>query len=151
VWCIHHLRPSDASGSWGCGTFISSGKWFMLQWPRSWADFHITVLSGVHIPGKENGLADALSHNNPNLSDFFCSTGAVSHTSRVSLSAVDTTTRLHVTELDTLLGKLFAKSLADSTRRSYGGSQKQIIISVRKPTSHLCLSPKKCCVTLPHS
>ena len=34
---------SDASGSWGCGAFTSSGEWLQLQWPESWADVHITV------------------------------------------------------------------------------------------------------------
>ena len=34
---------SDASGLWGCGVFTSDGKWFMLPWPKTWANFHITV------------------------------------------------------------------------------------------------------------
>ena len=34
---------SDASGSWGCGAFTSSGEWFQLEWPESWQEFHITV------------------------------------------------------------------------------------------------------------
>ena len=34
---------SDASGSWGCGAFTSSGEWLQLQWPESWASVHITV------------------------------------------------------------------------------------------------------------
>lgn len=34
---------SDASGSWGCGAFSSSGEWFQLQWPASWEAVHITV------------------------------------------------------------------------------------------------------------
>ena len=34
---------SDVLGSWGCGAYTSWGQWFMLQWPTSWATFHITV------------------------------------------------------------------------------------------------------------
>ena len=34
---------SDASGNWGCGAFCSSGKWFQIQWPDSWAPIHTTV------------------------------------------------------------------------------------------------------------
>ena len=34
---------SNASGSWGCGAFTSSGEWLQLQWPESWASVHITV------------------------------------------------------------------------------------------------------------
>lgn len=31
------------SGSWGCGAFSSSGDWFQLSWPDSWAGLHITI------------------------------------------------------------------------------------------------------------
>ena len=34
---------SDASGSWGCGAYSSSGDWFQLEWPESWKDLHITI------------------------------------------------------------------------------------------------------------
>ena len=34
---------SDASGSWGCGTYTSDGQWFQLQLPESWSDIHITI------------------------------------------------------------------------------------------------------------
>ena len=34
---------SDASGSWGCGAFSSSGKWFQLAWSDQWKGYHITV------------------------------------------------------------------------------------------------------------
>ena len=34
---------SDASGSWGCGAYLSTGAWFQLEWPKSWASTHITV------------------------------------------------------------------------------------------------------------
>lgn len=34
---------SDASGSWGCGAFASSGEWFQFQWPDSWKGLDITV------------------------------------------------------------------------------------------------------------
>lgn len=34
---------SDASGSWGCGAFISSGAWFQFCWPPSWGPIHITM------------------------------------------------------------------------------------------------------------
>ena len=34
---------SDASGSWGCGAFLSTGEWFMCPWPPNWAKMHISV------------------------------------------------------------------------------------------------------------
>ena len=34
---------SDASGSWGCGAFTSTGEWFQLKLPETWSDIHITV------------------------------------------------------------------------------------------------------------
>jgi len=34
---------SRATSGLECGTFTSSDKWFMLQWPRLWISFHITV------------------------------------------------------------------------------------------------------------
>lgn len=34
---------SDASGSWGCGAFETSGEWFQLKLPESWSTVHITV------------------------------------------------------------------------------------------------------------
>ena len=39
----HETITPDASGSWGCGTYLSTGLWLQLKWPRSWADHHITV------------------------------------------------------------------------------------------------------------
>lgn len=32
----------DASGSFGCGAFVSSLGWFQLQWPVDWHVFNIT-------------------------------------------------------------------------------------------------------------
>ena len=37
------VLTSDASGSWGCGTFTCTGQWFQLKLPESWRDVHITV------------------------------------------------------------------------------------------------------------
>lgn len=37
------ILTSDASGSWGCGAFTSTGCWFQLKFPDSWDDVHITV------------------------------------------------------------------------------------------------------------
>lgn len=37
------ILTSDASGGWGGGAFTSSGEWFQVQWPESWATVHITV------------------------------------------------------------------------------------------------------------
>ena len=37
------VLTSDASGSWGCGAFTSTGQWLQLKLPGSWADIHITV------------------------------------------------------------------------------------------------------------
>ncbi len=36
-------KTSDASGSWGCGAFESSGEWIQLKLPESWSSIHITV------------------------------------------------------------------------------------------------------------
>ena len=135
---------SDASGSWGCGAFSSSGEWFQLQWPASWSRVHITVkellpvvvgialwgqqwrgstvqclcdnaavvailrsgrsrdrrvmhlmrslffftahhnivLASRHIPGQNNGAADALSRNNS--ASFFTQVpGAARHPTRI--------------------------------------------------------------------
>ena len=33
---------SDASGTWGCGAFSSSGDWFQCPWPVEWEAVHIT-------------------------------------------------------------------------------------------------------------
>ena len=34
---------SDASGSWGCGAFSSSGEWFAFEWPPAWSVVNITA------------------------------------------------------------------------------------------------------------
>ena len=34
---------SDASGRWGCGAFLDSGKWFQCEWKGAWAEVHITA------------------------------------------------------------------------------------------------------------
>ena len=44
AWCgFGATITSDASGSWGCGAYVSSGEWFQLEWPSSWQQIHITV------------------------------------------------------------------------------------------------------------
>ena len=40
---VQVVLTSDASGSWGCGAFTSTGQCLQLQLPESWADIHITV------------------------------------------------------------------------------------------------------------
>jgi len=52
-WCKHdggvvRSLPSatltyDASGSWGCVAYTYQGQLFMVQWPTSWATFHIML------------------------------------------------------------------------------------------------------------
>ena len=37
------VLTSDASGSWGCGAFTSTGQWFQLALPDSWQEVHITM------------------------------------------------------------------------------------------------------------
>lgn len=37
------VMTSDASGSWGCGAYLSSGEWFQLELPTSWSSVHITI------------------------------------------------------------------------------------------------------------
>ena len=34
---------SDASGTWGCRAYTSTGFWFQLKFPDSWLELHITV------------------------------------------------------------------------------------------------------------
>ena len=38
-----HVVTADASGTWGCGAFGSSGEWFQIQWPKEWAECHIAA------------------------------------------------------------------------------------------------------------
>ena len=40
---VYETITSDASGSWGCGTYTCSGEWFQLKWPKRWHHYHITV------------------------------------------------------------------------------------------------------------
>jgi len=40
---------SDASGSWGCGAFLSSGPWLQLAWPDSWVHYHISAKEMVPV------------------------------------------------------------------------------------------------------
>ena len=40
---------SDASGSWGCGAFVSNLGWFQLQWPDSWQTTNIAAKELVPI------------------------------------------------------------------------------------------------------
>eukprot|EP00731_Ephydatia_muelleri_P001265 Em0001g1265a len=37
------MLTSDASGSWGCGAFCSTGEWFQFQWPPEWSGVNITA------------------------------------------------------------------------------------------------------------
>ena len=37
------VLTSDASGTWGCGAFLSSGEWFQCEWRGAWQDVHITA------------------------------------------------------------------------------------------------------------
>ena len=37
------VLTSDASGSWGCGTFTLAGEWFQLELPSSWDGVNITI------------------------------------------------------------------------------------------------------------
>ena len=37
------MLTSDASGSWGCGAFESSGLWFQIEWQGALEGVHITV------------------------------------------------------------------------------------------------------------
>ena len=38
-----HVITADASGTWGCGAIGSNDNWFQIQWPKSWADYHIAA------------------------------------------------------------------------------------------------------------
>ena len=37
------ILTSDASGSWGCGAYTSTGEWFQLMLSDDWSGIHITV------------------------------------------------------------------------------------------------------------
>ncbi len=37
------ILTSDASGSWGCGAYTSTGEWFQLALMEDWNGVHITV------------------------------------------------------------------------------------------------------------
>ena len=37
------VLTSDASGTWGCGAFTSSGQWLQREWRGVWEDAHITA------------------------------------------------------------------------------------------------------------
>ena len=42
--CLGPSITSDASGSWGCGAFVSDTlEWFQLCWPATWCDTHIAA------------------------------------------------------------------------------------------------------------
>ena len=42
--CPHTVAvTSDASGGWGCGAYLTGGKWFQFAWPDEWLPVHITV------------------------------------------------------------------------------------------------------------
>ncbi len=42
------ILTSDASGSWGCGAYTSTGEWFQLALMEDWNGVHITVKELVH-------------------------------------------------------------------------------------------------------
>ena len=46
---LQHTITADASGSWGCGVFVSNGCLFQLQWLQSWARLHIAAKDLVAI------------------------------------------------------------------------------------------------------
>ena len=45
LWGVQPPRSltSDASGTWGCGAFLYSGKLFQCEWRGAWQDVHITA------------------------------------------------------------------------------------------------------------
>ena len=62
------LGPSitaDASGSWGAGAFLASGRaWFQIKWPARWAAMNIAakellplVVAVAHIAGPRGSLS----------------------------------------------------------------------------------------------
>ena len=44
------MLTSDASGSWGCGAFCSTGEWFRFQWPPEWSGVNIHVTAKELFP-----------------------------------------------------------------------------------------------------
>ena len=88
------------------------------------------TLEAVHIPGRDNGPADSLSRNDP---ASFMSQVPYSQVSQSRiLPAVEgvvdkATPRLDIANLDSLVGRYFAKRLAESTRKSYSSSQKHYL------------------------
>ena len=86
---VHVL--SDASGSYGCGTFVPDIAYFNLQWPPHWVDVDISIKelaplviacaiwgptwSGQHVLFHVDNLAvqvvQHLNARDPNLCHFF--------------------------------------------------------------------------------
>jgi hypothetical protein len=111
------------------------------------ARFQVSLYA-VHIPGRENTLADAISRNNI----FPQVPGAIKLRSaaRAYLPPGGATARLDVTSMDSTIQQLFSAGLAPSTQKSYQSGTRRYLafcqtphflhVSVRPPTPRLCVS-----------
>ena len=113
-------------------------------------------LEAVHIPGRKNGPADSLSHNDTAL---FILTGILYSIDSISSSTSsggvvdEATPRLDITDLDSLVGRYFMKGLAESTLKSYSSSQNATYMysSVRMLSFKHHQHRKQYCVILLHA
>ena len=83
---------------------------------------HNLILSAQHIPGADNGAADALSRNDKNL--FLIQVAGARRDptpipARSAGSHAAPSTRFYLTELDKVAAGLMAKGIAESTHRVY--------------------------------
>ena len=102
---------------------------------------HQCTLIGVHLPGRHNTLADALSRNKLSLFQSLLSTGifqALSDSQGTNVSSTPRSPRLDITSVDRAVDSYFCSGLAPSTNRTYvSGVQQYIAICEQlhtKPT-----------------
>ena len=116
------------------------------------ASYNVSLVA-EHIQGVENGLADALSHNNhQNFVSCMSSACQVPEvvTTPINASVGTPAARPGIQTLDRLATSYFTKRLADSTQHSYGSAQNTVgsCNSVQKQVCNRCLRQSKFYVIL---
>ena len=110
TWTMHLIR---------CLFFIKAFYWLELRF--------------VHLPGKQNALADALSSNDIG---YFCSQGflftgpsgtSVQNSAQSIGHVGNQAARLDIGYLDTVVQQLFSTGLADSTKNTYRAGNNRYI------------------------
>lgn len=99
----------------------------LLQCLFFWLATYQVKIVGKHIPGTQNGPANALSQNN--VSSFIplgppCQARTIRGSSKAGRIATNPSSKLDISELDNLVGKYFTKGLAESTHRSCNSAQR---------------------------